>query len=333
LLRRATTAVRRHTPGASVSGLEPLQGGVSSLTFTTLLSAPSQPDRPTVLKVAPPGVAPVLHRDVLRQSNLLKRLEGIPGLAVPKVYFEDAGDPPFFGMELAPGDCYEPKTDVALDPPSPGVVAARAHAAARMLARMHALNLADIGLADEPLESLSDKVERWGRLLSTVDTDIIVGHEDVHRRLMASLPTALPATLLHGDYRLGNMLFERDRLSAIIDWEIWSVGDPRIDLGWLLMHTHPAHRFRLQNDANLESASGMPSPETLLESYLEVRQTVVPDLDWFEAYSYYMVVATVSVFVKRNRRKLEPDPAIVTVGDSLSRVLLCAQEVLSRIGA
>jgi aminoglycoside phosphotransferase (APT) family kinase protein len=333
LLVRATRAARRRWPGAEVSGLRPLQGGVSSLTFATSLSAPGESNRPTVLKVAPPGVPPVLHRDVLRQSRLLKQLGGIPGLAVPAVYLEDDGDPPFFGMELAPGHSYEPKTDVLDDPPTPEVVGARAHAAAGMLARMQSLRPADIGLADEPIESLADKVERWGRLLGTVDADIIPGHEDVHRRLLERLPESLPATLLHGDYRLGNMMFDGRRLSAVIDWEIWSVGDPRIDLAWLLMHTGPPHRFRVQDDANIHSASGMPTSEALLRTYLSIRPTDLPDLDWFKAYSCYMVVATIAVFVKRNRRKAEPDPVISFAGESLPGVLLRAQDVLSKIEA
>lgn len=333
VLGRAARAAGRRWPQAVVAGLRPLPGGVSSLTFATLLTAPGQPDRPTVLKVAPPGVPPVLNRDVLRQSWLLKQLAGRPGLAVPAIYFEDAGDPPFFGMELAAGHSYEPKTDVLADPPAPATIGARAHAAAEMLARMQSLDLASAGLDREPIESLNDKLERWRRLLGTVEDDVAPGHADVYRRLLALLPAALPPTLLHGDYRLGNMIFDGDRLNAIIDWEIWSVGDPRIDLAWLLMHTDPAHRFRQQDEANRRAAAGMPGREELLQTYQAVRPGEVADLDWFEAYSYYMVTATIAVFVKRNRRRAEPDPVITIGGESLPGVIARAGDVLSRIEA
>lgn len=331
LLVRATAAARRRWPQARVEGLRPLPGGVSSLTFASMLTAPGEPDRPTVLKVAPPGFPAVLHRDVLRQSRLLERLAGISGLAIPEVYLQDAGDPPFFGMALAPGNSYEPRTDVIDDPPSAETVTQRAHAAAAMLARMQTLDPGDIGLSAEPVESLADKVERWGRLLATVDADIVPGHQDVHRRLLALLPDPLPVTLLHGDYRLGNMIFDGARLTAIIDWEIWSVGDPRIDLAWLMMHSDPVHRFRAQDEANRAAGSGMPDPRALLQTYRATRAVELPDLDWFQAYSYYMVISTVSVFVKRNRRRADPDPAITTAGESLPRVLDRAREVLRRI--
>lgn len=331
MLRRASEAAQGRWPGASVSGLRPLPGGVSSLTFETHLSCPGQPDRAVVLKVAPPGIAPVLHRDVLRQSRLLARLEAVPGLAVPKIYFEDPGDPPLFAMELMPGECYEPRTDVVPDPAPPRVIARRAYAAVDMLARLQGVALADVGLADEPVESLCQKVQRWGRLLATVDPELAPGHEDVHQQLLDHLPRPLAPTLLHGDYRLGNLIFDGTRLTGVIDWEIWSVGDPRIDLAWLLMHTDPVHRFREQDAANRLSASGMPTAAALVRAYRTVRPVSLPDLDWFEAYSYYMVVATIAVLVKRNRRRAEPDPALSMAGASLPAVVVRALDVLATI--
>lgn len=333
LLARASAAAGRSWPGAEVVGLRRLEGGVSSLTFASTLRIPGEPERPTVLKVAPPGVAPVRNRDVLRQSRLLRRLGPGEGIRVPAIWFEDDGSPPLFGMELAPGECWEPKTNHIDDPPAPGVVAERARAAARMLAAMQNLSLESIGLADEPALSVADEVGRWARLLSTVDPDIAPGHEDVFGRLMAALPDPVPPALLHGDYRLGNMLFDGDRLSAVIDWEIWSVGDPRTDLAWLLMHTDPAHRFVETADAaNVRAAAGMPTREELLAEYQAGHPGEFADLDWFLAYCFYKVAATVSVFVKRNRRLAEPDPVMVTVGATLPDVIARAARVLDAAG-
>ncbi|WP_207634256.1 phosphotransferase [Candidatus Frankia alpina] len=63
------------------------------------------------------------------------------------------------------------------------------------------------------------------------------GHEKLHERLAGSVPAGVEPRVLHGDFRLANMLFSGATLEAVIDWEIWSVGDPRSDLAWLLMHT------------------------------------------------------------------------------------------------
>jgi aminoglycoside phosphotransferase (APT) family kinase protein len=286
-----------------------------------------------VLKVAPPGVAPVRNRDVLRQSRLLSRLARIGGLAVPAVYFEDDGSPPFFGMERVPGDSFEPRTDVVANPPDAAVIRRRGHAAAGMLARLHAVHLPAIGLEGEPVTPVAEEVERWSRLLATVDPDIAPGHEDVYRGLTARLPDPVPPALLHGDFRLGNIMFDGDRLTAVIDWEIWSVGDPRTDLAWLLMHANPAHRFTESADAaNTQAAAGMPSASALLRSYLAVGTADMPgleDLPWFMAYCHYKVAATLSVFVKRNRHRTEPDPAIAVAARSLPGVLSRCREILS----
>lgn len=329
LVRRASVAADRWRSGAQVEGLRRLEGGVSSLTFASTLSTPGEDDRAIVLKVAPPGVAPVRNRDVLRQARVLRRLAGHDGVCVPEVYFEDAGSPPLFAMALVAGECWEPKTNRADHPPEPAVVDARARAAARMLATMQNIPLPTLALGDEPVLSLADEVGRWARLFATVDADIAPGHDEVSSRLLARVPDPVAPTLLHGDYRLGNMLFDGARLTAVIDWEIWSLGDPRTDLAWLLMHADPVHRFDALDDAaGRRAAGGMPTGPELLAEYQAVRPGDVHELGWFLAYCYYKVAATVSVFVKRNRRLPEPDPVLVTVGSTLPAAVERAAQVL-----
>src|SRR5919106_6935792 len=94
LLDRATLAADARWPGAAITRLEPLHGGVSSLTFAAFLTDAGDADRRVVVKVAPPGLAPVRNRDVLRQARLLRALAGLDGFPVPAVLFEDTGDPP-----------------------------------------------------------------------------------------------------------------------------------------------------------------------------------------------------------------------------------------------
>jgi aminoglycoside phosphotransferase (APT) family kinase protein len=313
LLARAAAAA-----GTEVRGLRRLPGGVSSLTF-----AASAGGAPIVLKVAPPGLEPVRNRDVLRQARVIRLLGAVPGMRVPPVLFEDAGSPPFFGMKLIPGDSYEPLLDVAADPPTAKVVGARARAAARMLATMQALDPKELGVGDEPVIPVAEELDRWARLLSTVDDYICPGHERLHAGLLAGLPAPPErATLVHGDYRLANMLFTGENLEAVIDWEIWSVGDPRADLAWLLMHTDPAHRFaETRDEANTEAGRGMPTYEDLLGEYLEAGPADTSELNWFLAYCHYKTAATIAVLVKRNRRRSDPDPGLVVAGEHLSHVV------------
>ncbi|TQC50135.1 phosphotransferase family protein [Rhodococcus sp. WS4] len=325
LTTRATRTAGRRWPGAVVSAPSALPGGVSSLTYRATLTRPGLTDTGIVLKMAPPGLEPVRNRDVLRQARVIRLLASAPGVRVPSILFEEDGNadrPPLFAMSLVDGQSYEPLLDVAGSPPDPGTVDVRARAAAGMLARMQNLDPVVLGVGDEPVVTVAEELGRWRRLLDTVDDDIAPRHAELHAALAERIPAAVAPTLLHGDYRLANMLFAGEDLAAIIDWEIWSVGDPRTDLAWLLMHTDPAHRFRRSRPAADAAAGvGMPSRTELLDAYRAEREVPLTDLDWFLAYCYYKTASTLSVFVKRNRRRSDPDPALAVAAESLAEVV------------
>ena len=329
LLDRATLAVDARWPGASVTDLDPLHGGFSSLTFAARLFGNCDGGRSIVVKVAPPGLPPVCNRDVLRQARVLRALARAPGVRVPEVLVEDAGSPPFFMMSYVAGEAYEPNTDVSPEPPAPDVVDRRARRAARMLGRMHQVAPNQVGLADEPQTTLRAELERWAQLYRTAADDLRFDESDLYRALAVSVPAPVPARILHGDYRLGNMRFVEDRLAAIIDWEIWSIGDPRTDLAWLLAYTDPVQRFVSRRDAANQAASdAMPDRDQLLAEYLAVRHENVDKLSWFLAYCYYKIASTTSVLAKRNRLLPDPDPGLELAASTIPAVIGRGREIL-----
>jgi aminoglycoside phosphotransferase (APT) family kinase protein len=323
LLERATAAAAARWPGARVSGLEVLHGGVSSLTFAATLSGvPEERAGTVVVKVAPPGLAPVRNRDVLRQARLLRALHGVDDVRVPDVLVEDAELPPFFIMSFVAGDAYEPLKDADEHPPTPAVVDARARAAARMLAALQRTDPAAIGLADEPVVGPRDELERWAALFATVPDELHHGHAELLEALRASVPEPLPARVLHGDYRVGNMQFAGTRLAAIIDWEIWSVGDPRSDLAWLLVWSDPVQKFHHRRDAaNTAAGAGMPDAAALLEEYRAINPIALPDMAWFAACCRYKMAATTAVLIKQSRRRPEPDPRLEVAATTLAAII------------
>lgn len=344
ILERATRAAQRRTPDAELRGLRRLEGGVSSLTFATTLVG-DRADVPLVLKVAPAGLAPVRNRDVLRQSRVLRALGHLPPFPVPDVLFEDAGDPPgvppLFAMTLSPGESYEPLLDVAPTPPGAEVVADRMRVAARTLGRLQSVAPGRLGLGGEPVAAVDDELERWRRLLETVDDDIAPGHEKLYRRLAERIPAPVGACLLHGDYRLANMLFVGADLAAVIDWEIWSVGDPRSDLAWLLMHLEPAHVFHeVRPPADVAAGADLPSSEQLWQEYAAARATsgatpaqveaMAQELAWFLGVCYYKTASTIAVIWKRERRLDVPDPKLEVAARHLSDVLAAGHAALDR---
>ncbi|WP_182378269.1 phosphotransferase family protein [Nocardioides sp. WS12] len=345
LVHRASTVARRTWPDARLEGGRVLEGGVSSLTFaSTLIRAGSE--RPVVLKVAPAGLPPVRNRDVLRQARVLRRLDELPAFPVPEVLFEDAGRPPevppLFAMELCAGDSYEPLLDVSATPPTAEVARDRMLAAAHALGRMQAESPGALGLADEPVSPVGEELERWQRLFATVDPDIAPGHEKLSDRLAERIPAGVAPRLLHGDYRVANMLFSGADLTAVIDWEIWSIGDPRADLAWLLMHLAPAQVFHEHRSlGDLAVGTLMPTRDDLVGAYLAARAAhggtpddlanMEQDLAWFLAVCYYKTASTIAVIHKRERKRDAPDPKIAVAARHLDAVLEAGHQALNEL--
>jgi aminoglycoside phosphotransferase (APT) family kinase protein len=267
---------------------------------------------------------------VLRQARVMAAVHGAPGVLVPEVLVTDDGSPPFFVMAFVPGDAYEPKWDVSSAPPTPEIVGARARAAARMLARLQAIEPGAVGIEDGPL-TLAQEVERWGTLFATAGDDLRANESELRAALAARVPAGSAARILHGDYRLGNMQFDAERLAAIIDWEIWSVGDPRTDLAWMMAFTDPVQQRVAERDGpNQAAADAMPSAAELLAVYMEEAEldTEPADLDWFLAFCYYKLGAAMSVLAKRNRRQPEPDPGLELAARTLAPMLARGLEML-----
>ncbi len=317
---RAATAVQRWHGGARVTDVEPLTGGSSSLTFVARVEDGPAGDDVLVLKVAPPGLPPVRNRDVLRQGRVLRALHGA-GVVVPPVHFDDPGEPPdvppFIAMGFVPGTSVEPVLAPARDPRTFAEVRARAFDAAAVLAAIHRVDVAGTGLGDEGAVGLVDEVDRWTRAFATVPPDLQGDYLRCADALVDAAPAALPAVVNHGDYRLGNTLGEDGRVTAVIDWEIWSVGDPRVDVAWFTFFTdeagHPAARS--------SEPSGMPTAAELLDAYAAAGGAPLDDLLWFHALTRYKEAAATALLVKRARRSGDLHPALERMVPALPRLV------------
>jgi aminoglycoside phosphotransferase (APT) family kinase protein len=312
--------LRRRLDGAGVTGVAALSGGASGLTFGGTLDG-----RPVVIKVAPPAVEPVAHRDVLRQARIIKALAGTR-VPVPEVLWEDPGDPPqtppLFVMSRVEGDCVEPLFDGCAG--SPGLPE-RYRNACRAMAALHALSPSALGLAGEPIVDAVAEVWRWSDTLQTVDTALVPDWPAVRDRLLSCAPTAMRPSVVHGDFRLGNLLATGSRIKAVIDWEIWSVGDPRIDAGWFSINCDPDTYRRVPGSA------GMVPPITELAAiYQEELGREVTDLAWFGALACFKSAATWSLIVKHNRRRRRPRAEWEAMAATLPRLLDRARSMLDQ---
>jgi aminoglycoside phosphotransferase (APT) family kinase protein len=250
---------------------------------------------------------------------------------VPSVLFTDPGEPPevppFFVSEAVSGDCVEPLIDEGSELPPSAVLTARTAAAVRTLARLHEVDPRKAGslpAAGAPSADLKGEVDRWARIFATVDGALAEAGRRCADGLRSHVPDAMPATIVHGDFRLGNLICMQSEVRAVLDWEIWSVSDPRIDLSWLLMTLSPEGLPSAVRD----SAPGLPTPEDMLAGYQRARGVVLGDMTWFDALSRFRAAAAMSLNVKHNRRRTVPEPRIERYAEILPRFLTVATSLL-----
>ncbi|MCX2931621.1 phosphotransferase family protein [Mycobacterium sp. CVI_P3] len=314
-------ALQRRLAPRDITALRPLAGGASSLTFAGHFTG-----RRVVVKVAPPGLAPTAHRDVLRQARIIRAL-WTTGVPVPEVLLEDPGDPPdtppLFVMSFSDGTSVEPLFDTGDAGPS-AVVAERFRRAAATMAALHRLSPAGLGLGGEPVVAPAAEVDKWCRTLNTVDPELAPGWQRVSDALQVSAPPAIAPAVVHGDFRLGNLLADEQGVTAVIDWEIWSVGDPRVDLGWFLINSDTDTYDRITPYRGLT-----PPVADLIDEYRKAFAGDISGLKWFRALACFKSTATWSLIVKHNRRRATPDPGLEAMAARLPAVLTKAGEYLS----
>jgi aminoglycoside phosphotransferase (APT) family kinase protein len=285
--------------GVRVADVAPLTGGTSSLTFLVELTGVAAGESPVVLKVAPPGLAPLRNRDVLRQARLQQALRGSQRTLAPDVLFSDAGDPPevppFMAMNLVPGQCVEPVLCDEAERPAPAQVRERYFDAVRVLALLHQVVPAEAGLGGEGPVSLAQEVDRWTRAFATLPPELAGDYERAAKALRATMPEPMAPVVNHGDFRLGNTLCEGGTVNAVIDWEIWSVGDPRIDLSWLTFFTDDAGHPAVAPG----TVAGTPAGRELVLAYEAAAGRPMPDLAWFDALTRYKEAGVTGLLLKR----------------------------------
>ncbi len=143
-----------------------------------------------------------------------------------------------------------------------------------MMAALHAVDPEAVGLGDEPEVDLVEEVERWVRAFATVDDDMKPGADETAELLRKSMPEAIPSTIVHGDFRVGNTLCEGENVNAIVDWEIWARSDPRVDVAWFLLSSDAG-----SHPSAIRQVAAMPSGDELLAEYEKAAGFSVADLD------------------------------------------------------
>jgi aminoglycoside phosphotransferase (APT) family kinase protein len=259
-----------------------------------------------VLRRPPRGPLPPSAHDVLREARLLRALTPT-AVRAPKV-LAVCDDPsvigsPFYVMERVRGQVVTDALPAPLDNP-----AERARVADELidaLVELHAVDWRAVGLDGfgKPSGYLERQLRRFTGLWEHNKTRELPQVERVGEWLANNLPDSPAATIVHGDYRLGNTMLASGtpaRLLAIFDWEMATIGDPLADLGYLMIHWReagePAARFVLQSVTTLP---GFPTREELIARYERCSGRSMQAVDWYVTLALWKAV----VFMEGNYRR------------------------------
>ncbi len=317
LTRRVEAGLRDAGYDGTSSGLVPMFGGHSGLTYRIAVG-----DHEFVVKAVPPGQRAIGRHDMLRQARILHALDPtdvpVPTVRASEEPAEGDGQA-WFAMDLVPGESLEPVLDHP--PVEPSLAAARMRRAAEVLPRLHAVPLEDLPVDGEPL-SPSDELVRWIRTMDAVPTELVPRGDDLRARLSAHVPDAIDPVLVHGDYRLGNILSQNREPAALIDWEIWSPGDPRVELGWFLVFADGTNFPGVGREV-----PGLPSAEELVALYTGPAAPL-PDLAWFDALGRFKMAAIMGHNLRRHREGRHHDPDQEKLPATIERLIVTGLERL-----
>ncbi len=245
------------------------EGGQSNPTY--LLQCP---DRKYVLRKKPPGrLLPSAHA-VEREYRVMRALAG-SGVPVCGVLLlcEDSGviGTPFIVMEHVPGRVFH---DPSLPEVAPGDRAAVYRHAGEVLVALHAVPPAEAGLEGFGKQGnyYARQISRWSRQYRASETASVPAMDCLMEWLPANIPPSDETRVVHGDFRLGNMILHptEPRVVALLDWELSTLGHPLADLAYYLMTYYLPGRRNPTLALNDPAVSGIPSLECQLQRYCEL---------------------------------------------------------------
>lgn len=277
----------RERPGLVAGPLtgELIVGGRSNLTYRI-----SDGRQDWVVRRPPLGHVLATAHDVAREYRVISALAPTP-VPVPGTVLL-CPDPevlgaPFYLMEMVEGTVYRTAAQTAAVPP-----ADRWHLSRHLvdtLADLHAVDPVAVGLGDfgRPDGFLARQVRRWRTQLDGSRSRDLPGIDRLADALAGTVPGSGPPAIVHGDYRLDNVLVRGTRIAAVLDWEMSTLGDPLADVGLLLIYWDRLASVDNPVVDGVGPRYGFPDGDTLTGWYAARTGADLTALDWYVALAAF----------------------------------------------
>ena len=250
-----------------------IAGGKSNLTYDV-----SDGQNSWIVRRPPLGHVLATAHDMSREHRVITALHPTD-VPVPTTYAlcedTDVIGAPFYVMEKVEGTPYRLASQLEpLGPERTGTISARM---VDTLATLHRVDPAEVGLSDfgRPEGFLARQVRRWKKQLDASQSRDLAGADELHHLLEANLPVEGAQAVVHGDFRLDNLLVDRaGQVAAVIDWEMATLGDPLTDVALLLVYQRMAGSEQDSLDtgyaiADASTAPGFLTDEETLSRYAD----------------------------------------------------------------
>jgi aminoglycoside phosphotransferase (APT) family kinase protein len=309
----------------------PIGEGHSNITYLI-----ERGEAEVVLRRPPRGPLPPSAHDVLREARLLRALRDTPARvpAVLAVCEQEATiGAPFYVMERVLGEVIVSSVPGELDTP-----AQRRRIGEQLidaLVEIHDVDWRAAGLEGfgKPTGYLERQLRRFTGLWELNKTREIAAVERVGGWLAEHMPSSGPATIVHGDFRLGNTIFAAAapaELQAVLDWEMATIGDPLADIGYLCMMWSeagdPVSGLRAHL-GDVTRAEGFPTRAELIERYEARSRRPMREIRWYTTLALWKSVVFMEGNYKRAIAGTTDDPYLKQFGDGVLELASQAEAV------
>ncbi len=284
---------------------ELLAGGHSNLTYRVTDTAGNV----FVLRRPPTGKLLATAHDMAREHTIISGVARAGGVPVPAALglCEDVevNDAPFYVMAYVEGAVLDEAEKVLESFPHNDQRLAIGNHVVDVLANLHAIDPDAVGLGGlgKKEDYIPRQLRRWRRQWEDSKTRELPAMDEVADALEARVPTQHGASIVHGDYRLGNMLTSSDaRVAAVLDWELCTLGDPLADLGYVLNNWAQPGEDALTSRGAAQAPTvvgGFPTREELIERYTTITGRDVSGIDYYRAFQYWRLAAIVEGVLAR----------------------------------